>query len=177
LKFGVTRETPSDLADQVVVRGARGLAFRLSRLADAFAEPSGERGRDAVVEGSRELPRQRPHLRRSSCLARSACGRRLVRSASGRAVDAGSSSSGSSASSWASCRQRRAEGRHHRAEPARSPVRGRGSEQEVGGRLHLHLDGGGLALRRGGDRRSAGKRSTGSFSCPPRSPDESSAGR
>lgn len=66
------RETPRDLADQVVVRGARGLAFRLSRLADAFAEPAGERGPGLVIEGLRELSQQRPDLRRSSRLARSA---------------------------------------------------------------------------------------------------------
>jgi hypothetical protein len=31
-------------------------------------------------------------------------------------------------------------------------VRGAGAEPQMGGRLHLHLDGGGLALRRGRDR-------------------------
>lgn len=43
-----------------------------------------------------------------------------MRLASGRAVDAGSGSSCSPTSSWASCRQRRAESRRHRAEFARS---------------------------------------------------------
>lgn len=54
----VHREAPGELADGVVMRGARGLAGRLLCLANLIAECPGEGQRSAADEGASQLSRQ-----------------------------------------------------------------------------------------------------------------------
>ena len=65
------RDTPRNLADGMVVRGARGLTGRRLCLADPIAECPGESQRPAADEDASQLPGQRPDLWRAACLARS----------------------------------------------------------------------------------------------------------
>src|SRR6266516_549071 len=81
-------EAPGDLAGGLVVRGARCLAGWVLCLADTTAQSAQPKRRGARCEGSRQLPCKRSDLRRQARVARYAGGRRVVRSASDRAVDA-----------------------------------------------------------------------------------------
>ena len=70
-----------------------------------------------------------------------------VRPAPDRAADAPASLAGAATAPAPAEGRRRSPGRERTVEPPRSAVRGRAAEPEVDRRLHLHLDGRGLALR------------------------------
>ena len=72
-----------------------------------------------------------------------------MRAAQDRTPDAGSGFAGSSSPARAAEGRRRSAVGRPVAEPSRSPVRGGAAEPEVDRRLHLCLDGRGLALRGG----------------------------
>ncbi len=128
------------------MRGARGLAQWLPRLAGACAERAFAQRRRCRRAGPCKLHLQLSHLWRAPCLARSSRRRPVMRPAPRRTADAGAGSQGSPQAS------RFAQGRGpaigDRWQRARSSVYRRCAEPEVGGRLHLYLDSRRLALRR-----------------------------
>lgn len=130
----------------VDMRGARGLAQRLSRLAGACAERALSQRRGVRRQGACKLPLQLSHLWRAACLARSSGRRPFLRPASRRTADAGAGSQGSPQTSRPAQGRRPAIG--DRRQCARSSVHRRRPEPEVGGGLHLYLDRRRLALRR-----------------------------
>ena len=78
-------------------------------------------------------------------------GWRIMRPAQDRTADARGGAAGTSTSTWSSEGRGRAVGLAS-LQRARSPVQGGAAEPEMDRRLHLHLDGRGVALRRGRDR-------------------------
>ena len=144
------RDPPRNLADGMVMRGARGLAGRLLCLADPIAECPGEGQRTAAEQGTIQLPGQRPHLWRTACLARSPGRRGLLRSTSDRAADATGGVARPPQTAADAVGYRDPVDERRRAECARPHIHGRVGQPQMGRRLHLPLDRRRLALRRGG---------------------------
>lgn len=71
MRFTSYHDTPRNLDDGLVVRGARGLAGRLLRLADQIAEYPGEGQRSVTDTGTSRFSRERSRLRNSACLVQS----------------------------------------------------------------------------------------------------------
>ena len=100
---------------------------------------------------SRKLRAERPHLWQPAGVARPACTGRGVRPEPCQPLDAVGQAAGQTQAPQATWRHCQPTGEPHRAEPPAAGLPGRRTEPEVGGRLHLHLDGRGLALCSSGD--------------------------
>ena len=106
---------------------------------------------EAHTQHSGELRAQRSHLRQPAGMARPEGGGRAVRRQPRCTPDEGGEPASQAQAPQASWRHREQAGEPHCAEPPAARVRGAGAQPEVGCRLHLHLDGRGLALCRSGD--------------------------
>ena len=111
--------------------------------------PSARSRREEVLSAKIrvELCGQRSHLRRAAGVARPAGCRDRVRAARDRASDASERAESASATTAFADRFGRPSGGGALGERARPPLRGTGAQPQMGGRLHLRLDGRGLAVR------------------------------
>ena len=136
----------------MALRSARRIEVWLPCLAETRPQRALAGGRSDHAGGQGELRGERPHLWRPSDLARRAGSRLFVRLAQDRTSDARSGAAGAATQARAAERRRRTFGFGDRPECARPPVHGGPAQPQMDCRLHLCLDGRGLALRRRGDR-------------------------
>ena len=147
MKFAFIAKHRGDLAGGMAMRSAGRLAIRLPRLAHSVPQHASPDRRGSHTEDQGELHVERPHLWRSTGLARRPGGRVRMWLAQDRAADALGSPAGAASASWSARRT------PERAVATIAPnvldrqFTGRAAEPEVDRRLHLHLDGRGLALR------------------------------
>ena len=132
------------------MRGARGLARRRLCLADPVAECPGEGQRPATEQGTIQRSGQRPDLWSPACLARSPGRRSLLRPPSDRTAHATGGVACPSQTAASAVGYGGPVDERRRAECARPHLHGRVGQPQMGRRLHLPLDRGGLAVRRGG---------------------------